>query len=341
MCLSIGYNFGLNAFSYHFLNMGRPLAWIPGDSALMSHVLHTNEKKKSGASSDRRNKARTVISTPVRVRGLQGSDREFGEVTTTLNLSPGGILIETSSVTYYRNMKIAVTLPYEERPGTAQPEQEGHVVRITESREGRRSVAIALGDVLSHETSHAKQKKLAHVSPSHAASGHRDASSHPPLVLVVESEVAASEIMKTYLSAEGYEVVTARTFSEARAVLEHRIPALVIAEVEGEGMPGYTLCTHCKQTYRLRRVPIVLVTSSGYPSDYAKAHSHGAIVCMAKPYKRERLGHVVRFLAPPPVISRTPASRLSTLPRQTALEPSKETAPPPSRRFRFTGVFGR
>ena len=78
--------------------MGWSVALIPGDSALMSHVFQAHEKKKAGHESDRRNKARTVISTPVRVHGLQGADREFGEVTTTLNLSPGGILIETSSV---------------------------------------------------------------------------------------------------------------------------------------------------------------------------------------------------------------------------------------------------
>jgi hypothetical protein len=45
---------------------------------------------------------------------------------------------------------------------------------------------------------------------------------------------------------------------------------------------------------------VLLTTSSGYPSDYANAHSLGAVVCMTKPYKQERLGHVVRLLAPPP-----------------------------------------
>jgi len=40
----------------------------------------------------------------------------------------------------------------------------------------------------------------------------------------------------------------------------------------------------------------MLMTSSAYPSDYSSAHSVGAVVCMAKPYKQERLGHVVRLL---------------------------------------------
>ena len=77
-------------------------------------------------------------------------------------------------------------------------------------------------------------------------------------------------------------------------------PSLVIAEVEGEGLPGYDLCAHVKANPRLKHIPVVLTTSSGYPSDYSNAHSLGAVVCMTKPYKQERLGHVVRLLAPPP-----------------------------------------
>jgi len=87
---------------------------------------------------------------------------------------------------------------------------------------------------------------------------------------------------------------------EAREVLDMFTPALVIAEVEGEGSPGFDICAHVKSSSRLRNIPVVLVTRSAYPSDYSTAHSMGAVVCMAKPFKQERLGHVVRLLAPLP-----------------------------------------
>jgi CheY-like chemotaxis protein len=87
---------------------------------------------------------------------------------------------------------------------------------------------------------------------------------------------------------------------EAREVLNVHTPALLIAEIEGQNLPGYDLCAHVKTTPRLQAVPVMLMTRSAYPSDYANAHSLGAIVCMAKPYRQERLGHVVRLLAPPP-----------------------------------------
>ena len=106
--------------------------------------------------------------------------------------------------------------------------------------------------------------------------------------------------LKGYLGSEGYEVMAVSNCPDAREVLNMFTPALVIAEVEGEGLPGYDLCAHVKQSPRLKHIPVVLTTSSGYPSDYSNAHSLGAVVCMTKPYKQERLGHVVRLLAPPP-----------------------------------------
>jgi CheY-like chemotaxis protein len=113
-----------------------------------------------------------------------------------------------------------------------------------------------------------------------------------------------------YLENEGYDVIAVSNATDAREVLNLFTPSLLVAEIEGEGDPGYDLCGHVKATPRLRRVPVVLTTFSAYPSDYSRAHSLGAIVCMAKPYKQERLGHIVRLLAPlPEHIEKTAAPR--------------------------------
>ena len=101
---------------------------------------------------------------------------------------------------------------------------------------------------------------------------------------------------------------------EAHEVLKMFTPALLIAEIEGEDLPGYELCAHVKSTPRLQTIPVMLLTSSAYPSDYASAHSLGAIVCMAKPYRQERLRHVVRLLAP------TAAAKAQTAPARAADE---------------------
>jgi CheY-like chemotaxis protein len=119
-----------------------------------------------------------------------------------------------------------------------------------------------------------------------------------PLVIVVDKDASLRETLKAYLAGEGYEVIALSSAAEAHHVLEMFTPALLIAEIEGEDLPGYELCAYVKSTPRLQTVPVMLMTSSAYPSDYANAHSLGAVVCIAKPYRQERLGHVVRLLAP-------------------------------------------
>jgi len=349
----------------------------------MSDHGHHTDRRKSARGKERRNKIREVISAPVRVRGMVGPDRKFDETTTTINLSPTGILIETSSDAYYRAMRVSVTVPYDDSTSVAHAEQEGRVVRIGESHKGRRSVAIALAHaeetaqshVQGHMQAHAHQKKshaaeesdllqvvvveeaaektpekaLGHSSQPHSSHQHPSQktvqqvpSSGVPLILVVESEVSASEFMKSYLTSEGYEVITVCTSAEAHLILEQRIPSLLIAAVEGEDMPGYSLCSHFKQTPRLKPVPVMLMTSSAYPSDYAKAHSIGAVVCMAKPYKRERLGHVVRLLAPPPAANQAaPPPRAADPSRHAGAKSMPVPPPAQSKKFRLPSVFGR
>ena len=119
-------------------------------------------------------------------------------------------------------------------------------------------------------------------------------------MVAVDSDPALRESLTTYLTNEGYHVIAVSSAREAHQVLDAHTPALLISEIEGEDLPGYNLCAHVKATPRLKTVPVMLMTRSAYPSDYANAHSLGAIVCMAKPYRQERLGHVVRLLAPPP-----------------------------------------
>lgn len=269
---------------------------------------------------ERRKKNRVLVSTPVRLRSLEGTGSVLDETTTTVNLSATGILIHTADPSYYEGMKVRVTLPFVKSAESIQAEQVGHVVRIGELQEGRRFVAIALAHVANEKVANAEEEES---TPESAI----------PFVLVVESEVVASEFMKTYLSGEGYEVIIVRTVAEAHDILDQRIPSLLISEIEGEGMPGYALCSHCKETPRLKRMPVMLMTSSAYPSDYAKAHALGAVVCMAKPYKRERLGHVVRLLAPPPNANKETAPPRPADASRRASRTEREPAPPKRAKF--------
>lgn len=258
----------------------------------MSETLDSSQK----ASADRRKRRRALISAPIRVRAADLTQDGPDEISTTLDVSRNGVLFASALTDFVAGMDVAVTFPYTKSPLAVQAEQAGRVVRVTQMPDGTRSVAIALGAGVGELVDAAGRTLGSKHRP--AACEEQQSDPRRPLVLVVDADQALRQSLKAYLASEGYYVIAVSNAAEAHEVLKMFTPALLIAEIEGDDWPGYELCAHCKSTSRLRSVPVMLMTSSAYPSDYANAHSLGAVVCMAKPYRQERLGHVVRLLAP-------------------------------------------
>jgi CheY-like chemotaxis protein len=250
--------------------------------------------------SDRRRKRRALISAPIRVRSINVTTSGPDEIATTVDVSRYGILFYTILDTYQRGMDVAVVFPYHKSATGVQAEQFGRVVRLHDMPDGRQAVAIALGVGIGEHLVDSCGRKLGNepVQLSNSTSPQVK----KPLVLMADSDTMLRDSMKMFLQNEGYEVIAVNNANDAREVLNMFTPALIVAEIEGEGdvLPGLDLCAHVKSSPSLRRIPVVLTSRSAYPSDYSNAHSLGAVVCMAKPYKQERLGHIVRLLAPLP-----------------------------------------
>jgi twitching motility two-component system response regulator PilG len=254
----------------------------------------TSDSPSGVPGGERRRRRRALISMPVRVRGADVTEGGPDEISNTLDVSRNGFLFTTAQSTFAVGMIVGVTFPYTELREGAQAEQEGRVTRVTAIPDGRWSVAVVFGvgareNIVDPAGSNPPEK---------AAPGAVAQAPERPLVIVVDGDSIIRDTLEIYLTNDGYEVIALRYAAEAYHALDMFTPALLIAAIEGEDRPGYELCAHVKSTPRLNTVPVMLLTSSAYPSDYAKAHLAGAIVCMAKPYRQERLGHVVRLLAP-------------------------------------------
>ena len=254
---------------------------------------------------DRRRRRRAQISSPIRIRGLEVTAAGPDEVLTTVNASRNGVLVVTSSEQYHRGMDLAVTFPYNSAPNSMHTEQSGRIARITEHGDGTRSLAIAIGEGIPEEFVDACGRTLATapeagLAPQHVTAHVPQVLSDPnkPMIVVMDSDSAVRESIKVQLAAMGYEVYAFATISETKDALKIFSPALVIGEIEGEGLPGFALCEHVKRSPELKKIPVVLLTNSAYPTDYSNAHSLGAVVCMAKPFRPERFAHIVRLLAP-------------------------------------------
>jgi DNA-binding response OmpR family regulator len=280
-----------------------------------SHAEHSTKKSEHGhkrpSGDDRRKRHRALISAPVRVRPVHITDDGPSEVTTTVDVSRSGLLFVSKLSTYQNGMEVAVVFPYSAIPGEVYAEQIGHVVRHVTLADGRKGVAICfdkppVGNDLLVDAGGRKflQPEQVAIAAAEAAAPASPSQMLAPAeqtrakVLIVESDERARHTMCSFLTNEGYNAMGVSSASAARDVLADTVPAVVVAEIEGDGMHGYELCTSIKKDDRLRGVPVILTTRSAYPSDYANAHAVGAIICMAKPFKQEKLGHMVRLLAP-------------------------------------------
>jgi len=250
----------------------------------------------AGRQLDRRTRRRAFISAPVRVRSAYGRSNGPDEISTTVDVSRNGFLFLSPRAGFAPGMVVSVTFPYSKSALAVQAEQPGRVVRVSAVADGRFAVGVALiARPLGTEGDSAKRKA---VDSNRMRAQATRTPPRRPLVIVVDADADIRDSLKNVLSSQGYEVIALPGARQAHALLNQLLPAVLIAEIEGEDLPGLDLCARIKSTPRLKEVPVVLTTRSAYPTDYANAHSLGAVVCIAKPFRTERVGHIVRLLAP-------------------------------------------
>jgi CheY-like chemotaxis protein len=243
---------------------------------------------------ERRLRRRAKISAAVHIRGID-TPEPFEEVCKSIDVSRDGLLIQVARAGYWKGQRLEVTFPYSPSSASATPGQHAEIVRVSQESNGHYNIAV-----------HFAQAKL--TGPRSENGNRAGVSAGTPVVanapqsvvLGVESDPKTAEIMRTILSNDGYTVIIVPTAQQALDVLRTTVPSVFIAEVEGPEMSGHDLCLIVKRNDRLSRVPVILITSSAQPADYTASHQMGAVVCMAKPFKPERLLHVVRLVAPPP-----------------------------------------
>jgi CheY-like chemotaxis protein len=272
---------------------------------------------------ERRRRKRAKITAQVHVR-VTNSPEPFEEVCKSLDVSRDGLLFLSARAGYWKGQQLEVTFPYSTAAAEFNTAQKAEVVRV-ESGNGQHGVAVQFAAAKADAKSELKSASngmpgakagtganaadpFAFAGYSSGASSTAEASSaaanlaakQQSVVLAVEPDQRAADIMRNILQSDGYTVIVVATAQEALEVLRTTVPAVFLAEVEGEDMTGHDLCLIIKRNDRLQRVPVVLLTRSAQPADYSASHQLGAVVCMAKPFKPERLLHVVRLVAPPP-----------------------------------------
>lgn len=116
------------------------------------------------------------------------------------------------------------------------------------------------------------------------------------LILVVDDDQPINELVKLVLETRGYRVEAVADGEEAVAVLERRVPDLVVLDVMMPRRSGLEVCKIIKETERLRTVKVVMLSAKSLDVDRLKAKGLGADAYLTKPVKLSDLLDTVNSL---------------------------------------------
>jgi CheY-like chemotaxis protein len=241
--------------------------------------MSQEQPDKTGA--ERRKRKRGMFTVPVQIRGGVGTLEVFEDIVTSLDVSRDGLLLATSRGGYSVGQKLQVACPYWSVPTAINVPRNALVIR----------------NVLLPNFTYALALQFL---PGACDEGPWAMPSSPFPNQVRVLCVTAARALREMLEKDGYHVVAVSTAQEALDILRGETPDVILAEAEGQEITGKDLCAIVKTCPRLQHIPVILLTTSAMPSDYATSHQIGAVVCMSIPCKPERLRSAIHLVAAPP-----------------------------------------
>lgn len=113
-----------------------------------------------------------------------------------------------------------------------------------------------------------------------------DATPDKPHILVVDDDTRLRELLKTFLSRNGFRVSTAKDAIEARQHLEALDFDLIVLDVM---MPGQTGLDFAGELRKTNKVPILMLTAMADPKDRIAGLEKGVDDYLGKPFEAREL----------------------------------------------------
>lgn len=108
-------------------------------------------------------------------------------------------------------------------------------------------------------------------------------------LLVVDDEAKLLRAVAVDLRAEGYDVTTARSGTEALIIIAQNLPDLIISDIRMPGMDGYQLARKLRENPRTSLIPIVFLTAKDTTADRIEGFRVGVDAYLTKPFEPDEL----------------------------------------------------
>ncbi|MEO6689387.1 MAG: response regulator, partial [Dokdonella sp.] len=122
-----------------------------------------------------------------------------------------------------------------------------------------------------------------------AAPVHEPEIRQKPLVMVVDDSITMRKVTTRVLERADFDVVTAKDGLDALEKLQDTVPDLMLLDIEMPRMDGYELATYMRNDSRMRKVPIIMITSRTGEKHRQRALEIGVERYLGKPYQEDDL----------------------------------------------------
>ncbi len=108
-------------------------------------------------------------------------------------------------------------------------------------------------------------------------------------IVIAEDSRIQAKILLNRLTQASFDVRHGADGQEALKLIQDDPPDLIISDIEMPNMNGYELCRQVKQDAKLRRIPLILLSTLADPQDIIEGLQAGADNYVTKPYETEYL----------------------------------------------------
>jgi chemosensory pili system protein ChpA (sensor histidine kinase/response regulator) len=110
-----------------------------------------------------------------------------------------------------------------------------------------------------------------------------------PTVMVVDDSLTVRKITSRLLTREGYQVVLAKDGVDALEQLLDVTPDVILSDIEMPRMDGFDFVRNVRADNRLRKLPVIMITSRTAEKHRSYAIEIGASAYLGKPYDEDEL----------------------------------------------------
>lgn len=114
-------------------------------------------------------------------------------------------------------------------------------------------------------------------------------SNNQPVILVIDDIPTNIVLVKALLKSKNYEVISAKTGTEALALAEERQPEVILLDIMMPVMDGYEVLARLRSNEKTKDVKVIMLSALASDDDITRSMELGADGYLTKPLVARKL----------------------------------------------------